>query len=306
MRGRSRSVARAVSVVAVAAMLCSWSVPGFAGGVPDGASGGAEDSGGSNYGNHADCLVVSTSRYLGLYCGRGRRDVVDVAEILRDDPVPTCWHEAMSDADLRVMDVVNTPETTWYWRRCVDGISKRPNRFAPRFTIGIEALGPGDTVVRLTPNQERLIESSSVLDAIPPPIAAISPMARPRVGARVSIYNANRSEVTVRAGSVLLRGRIGRLSVRPLGRSTMPNLTCSGTGYRADPGETPATHDGCWYKYQKSSAAEPDNVYRLWMTAHWVVDLSVDGGATWQRFNAFRKSQITTVPVTEIQTLVVN
>jgi len=42
------------------------------------------------------------------------------------------------------------------------------------------------------------------------------------------------------------------------------------------------------------------------MTAHWVVEVSADGGATWTTFNRFDKSQITTIPVTEIEALVVN
>ena len=67
---------------------------------------------------------------------------------------------------------------------------------------------------------------------------------------------------------------------------------------------------GCWYRYPESSAAQPQvtdeglPAYPVLITATWEVDVSVDGVR--ERFNTFNKSSVSLVPVSEIQTLVVN
>jgi hypothetical protein len=275
-------------------------------GVPQGGSGGGEDSGTTNVGQVGDCAVVSSPTFLGLSCVSGKGGAINVASILRDDPVPTCWHDPLTAAELVAMNVQNDARTTWYWRRCVTGISKNPNRFSPRFEVGVVPLSPGDEVVTLTPNQTALMDYASALDGVPRPIAGVSPMARPRVGAWVSFFDGTAGQRTVRAGSVTLRARVTAIRVNPLGRRVAPTIRCAGTGYRAQPGDTPDTSPGCWYRYQRSSSDQAENMFPVWVTARWVVDVSADRGATWQRFNTFDKSQITTIPVTEVQALVVN
>ncbi|MGL5825195.1 MAG: hypothetical protein ACRCYU_10335 [Nocardioides sp.] len=276
-------------------------------GLPQGGgTSGGEDTGSTSVGQVADCSVVSSPTFLGLSCVSGKSGVINVAKILRKDPVPTCWHDPLTPVELTAMNVVNDAGTRWFWRRCVSGISKKPNRFSPEFEVGVVAVGDGDEVVTLTANQSALLDFAAALDGIPPPIAAVSPMARPRVGAWVSFFNGTAGQRTVRAGSVTLRARVASIKVNPLGRGIGDTLRCAGTGYRARPGDLPDTAPGCWYRYPRSSADQSDNMFPVWITAHWIVDVSADAGATWQRFNTFDKSQITTIPVTEIQALVVN
>ena len=270
---------------------------------------GPADSGDTNVGQVGNCSVVSSPSYLGLSCGSGSAGVVNVAETLGKDPVPECWHEALTSAELTAMNVVNTPGpdgTTWYWQRCVTGISKHPNEFEPHFTVGLDQLKGGDKPTTLTENQELLISWSGKDRTIPAPIAGVSPMARPRVGAQVSFFDGSPLVDPVQAGSVILQAHVASITVQPLGSGVEPTISCNGKGYIAQRGDTPANRPGgCWFKYLRSSAAETDNDYDAWMTAHWVVEVSDDGGATWTTFNQFDKSQITTIPVSEIEALVV-
>ena len=279
---------------------------------PDGNPGnpGPNDSGDTNVGQVGNCSVVSSPSYLGLSCGTGSGNVVQVAETLGKDPVPECWHEALTAAELSAMNVVNTPGsdgTTWYWKRCVTGISKHPNKFDPEFTIQLDQLKGSDTPTTLTDNQQLLISWSGKDRTIPSPIAGVSPMAHPRVGAQVSFFDGSLLVPLVDAGAVQLKAHVTSISVQPLGNGLEPTVDCDGKGYVAQRGDTPDNHpEACWFKYLRSSAGEADNDYDAWMTAHWVVEVSDDGGASWTTFNQFDKSQITRIPVTEIEALVVN
>lgn len=272
-------------------------------------SGGATDSGGTNVGSAGNCAVVSSPSYLGLSCGTGSADTRSPKEILGKSDVPGCWNDKLTQAELDAMGLENRDGNTWYWERCLTGIDPKTKELEPggiKITVGLVSKGPDDKVVTLDPHQQVLVALFSKDGTIPPPIAGVSPNARPRVGGWVSFFDGTDDEVTVDAGAVILRAHVARLLVEPLGEGKAPQVTCAGSGYRAQRGETRADHPaGCWYRYQQSSADEDGNSYPVTMTAHWVVDVSADGGATFSRFNTFDKSQTTEVPVTEIQAIVV-
>jgi len=144
----------------------------------------------------------------------------------------------------------------------------------------------------------------------------VTPSARPHVGQWVSFVDAQKGpEVTVPAGPLTLRATLTSIDVEPLGAGN-GMISCPATGVVAT-GETPPDdvaggaspfgfhQAGCWYKYDKSSIDQADESYPVNMTAHWDVETSPDG-VNWTHFTDFTKSQVTDVPVTEIQTLVVD
>lgn len=272
---------------------------------------------GPTTGQVGNCSVVSSPAYLGLSCGSASGDGLTVKQILKGDPVPGCWHEPLTEAELAAIGYENGPGASrWFWERCLKGINRKTLQIEPggiRFTIGLVSLGPGDPIHHLTAHQAALVEFHNDDQQIPAPVAIASPSARPRVGAWVSFFNGTEDEVTASAGAVQLRARITDIAVEPLGARApdADTVRCEGTGIRAASGDTPETLPGaCWYRYEKSSSGQPlvtaegQPAYPVVITATWAVDVVVGGTAT--PFNSFTKSQVTSLPVTEIQAIVVN
>jgi hypothetical protein len=282
---------------------------------PGANTGGTTGSGGTQTGQIGNCTAVAGPNYLGLACGSYTGGTLTVKEILGKDPVPDCWHEPLTASELAAMELQNTPEpdaSTWYWERCLHGIDKKTKTIGPEgvsFTIGLVSLDPDDAK-KLTDNQADLVDFQGVDQQVPAPVVVASPSARPRVGADVSFFDPVDNVVEAMAGNVLLRAEVTQLEVQPLGEGMGDVVTCPGTGHRAEPGDSPATHpDACWYRYQRSSAGQPSNSegvpsYPVVVTEQWTVTSSLNGGPA-QLFTTFEKSQITSLPVTEIQTLVV-
>lgn len=277
------------------------------------------DSSGSDdvtTGQVGNCHVVSSSSYLGLACGSGKGGTVNVKRILGDDPVPDCWDEKLSAAQLAAIGEENVEGAdghTWYWRTCLkpNTVSKDPNKFAPEFDLRIIKIDNGDPTKTLTENQAELIEMSGADSMIPSPVAVTSPAKRPRVGAWISFFDAgsvastgseaNPSLISVQAGDVELRAWVESITVWPIGEGEGQPLDCDGLGMRARDGQTPENTPGdCWYRYERSSIDEPGQAYPVRVIAHWRVE------ANGVLFDTFDKSQTTTMPVTEIQAIVVN
>jgi hypothetical protein len=270
-------------------------------GIPPVTSGGSSDSGGSRTDSRGSCRVVSTPSFLGLSCGRGDLTNESVGQILGSDPVPDCWDEKLTQQELDLLSYQNG-ESTWYWHRCLKGINPKTKKIGPdgvSFTIELRGVKPGEQVVTLTHNQQVLVALKDTNGMIPAPVAGISPSARPRVGSDVSFFDGTEHEVGVNAGGFSLQAHVVSLKVEPVGKGLAPLLRCRGVGYVAKRGDTPRTHPGCWHRYAASSADQTDNAYPVNITAHWVVELNGEP------FNEFDKSQVTNVPVTEIEALVV-
>ena len=269
-------------------------------------TGATDDSGGTRVGSAGNCSVVSSPSFLGLSCGDGSTTTASVKQVLGNDAVPGCWDDRLTDAELNALSYQNG-ESTWYWHRCLKGINLKTKEVGPNgvsFTVELRGVKPGEKVVSLTKNQQTLVNMYSTEGTIPSPVAGVSPSATPRVGSWVSFFDGTDSQVTVQAGAVVLRAHVASITVEPLGKGKQPALTCNGIGYKAKRGDTKANHPaGCWHKYVASSADQTDNVYPVNITAHWVVDVS--SGAGFTRFDAFDKSQVTNIPVTEVEALVV-
>ncbi len=272
---------------------------------------------GPTSGSVGSCAVVASPTYLGLSCGSSSLGGLTPKQILGKDPVPDCWHDALTEAELGGIGVQNTPGAagaTWYWERCLKGIDPETKQLEPggiRFTNGLVQIRNGDPVKHLTDNQQDLVDVYGGESQVPSPVAVTSPSVRPRVASWVSFFNGSQDSVVVQAGSAELRARVTSIDVRPLGPTEGPVVSCPGSGYRAAKGETREDHpSGCWHRYAHSSAGQQRvnsqglPSYPVRITAHWAVDVVVGGVVT--PFNTFTKSAETTLPVTEIQAIVIS
>ena len=260
-----------------------------------------------------NCTIVSGPTYIGGVCaGEGNKGRT-VKQILGDDPVPDCWDDKASDAELAAMDKQNVsgPDGyTYYWHRCLTGVDKKTKTVEPggmHIESGLVAIPNGTPPLTLTQHQQDLVDGLADSGNVPTPVAVVSPSDHPRVGLDVAFFNASPGELTVRPLGAVIRAHVVHTSVEPLGKGVLPTIGCPGNGTVARPGQTPAEGDGlCWYKYLRSSAGQADDVYHVQITSHWVVDISPTGEpGTFERIDEFDKSAISRMPVTEVQALVV-
>jgi hypothetical protein len=269
------------------------------------------------------CHIVSSSSYIGASCGSftGGKGP-SIREILGKEKLPTCWNEPMSQAEKDAIGLEDSAGRTFWWKRCLHGITRKGKEYVidpggVTFSVGYQSYpddqtglkeGDPDFLLRLAdlgPGQRRLVNSESRDGQIPYPVIATGPSAYPRVNQDVAFFDAQAKDITVTVGGVTLRARESSLDIKPQGGDG-PTLKCAGSGVKVVKGDTPLTRPGaCWFRYDRSSAGQPDEQYQIAVDAHWVVDYRVGNGA-WQEFNAFTKSSITTLRVNEIQSLVVS
>ena len=272
----------------------------------------SSDGGTPTYGTVKNCAIVSSSSYLGMSCAGSSNNGHTVKEILGSSDVPGCWDEPLSDTELVAMNVQNSPGPqgwTYYWEKCLSGIDPKTKTLEPggiSISLELKRIEHGDPVKTLDANQQQLVDGLAQHGNIPVPVAGVSPSDHARVGQDVSFFDGTPDVVQVAVGSVLLRAHIESIDVEPLGAGRPAKVSCPGTGIVAQAGDTPQSRpDGCWYRYLHSSVGQQNDSYPVQITAHWVVESSADGGATFTIFNRFTKSAVTRVPVTEIQALVV-
>lgn len=278
----------------------------------DGDQGANPDTGTPAYGSVKNCAIVSSSSYLGMSCAGSDDRTRTIKQILGSSEVPGCWDEALTDAELEAMNVENSPGPdgwTYYWEKCLSGIDPKTKTLEPdgiKITIGLVRIDHGDPVKTLDHNQQVLINGLAQQGNIPVPVAGVSPADHARVGGDVSFFDGTPDIVQVAVGPVILRAHVESIDVEPLGPGRAPKISCPGTGLIAHAGDTPLNKpNGCWYRYLRSSAGLAHEAYPVQITAHWTVESSADGGATFTVFNRFTKSAVTRVFVTEVQALVV-
>lgn len=277
-----------------------------------GGGGGTTDPPADNITWH-NCTIVSGPQYIGGVCAGAGNDGRTVKQILGKDPVPDCWDDKVSDEDLQAMGKENVPGPngyTYYWHRCLTGVDKKTKTVEPggmHIETSLIHLPNGTPPQTLTHNQQVLVDGIADRGNIPTPVAVVSPSDHPRVGLNVAYLNGSPGELDVRPLGAVIHAYVDHTYVEPLGKGVAPKIDCPGNGSPASPGQTPVEGDGlCWYKYLHSSAGQADDVYRVQLTSHWVVEISATGApGTFERLDDFTKSSITPVPVTEIQALVV-
>ena len=268
------------------------------------------------------CHIVSSSSYIGASCGSftGGKGP-SIREILGKEKLPTCWNESMSQAEKDAIGLEDSAGRTFWWKRCLHGITKKGKDYVidpggVTFSMGYQSYpddqsglkeGDPDKLLRLVdlgPGQRKLVDSQRRDGQIPYPVIATGPSAYPRVNQDVAFFDAEAEVVTVAVGGVTLRARESSLDIRPEG-GTAPCCGAPDPASRSSRATRPVTRPAaCWYRYDRSSAGQPDDQYQVAVDAHWVVEYRVGDGA-WQEFNAFTKSATTTLRVNEIQSLVV-
>lgn len=260
-----------------------------------------------------NCHIVSGPDYIGGVCSGSKSDGKTVAEILGKDDVPDCWDDPVSDEELAAMGKANVPGPdgyTYYWHRCLTGVNKKTKTVEPggmHIETGLLPIPNGVKPQTLTANQQTLVDGQADSGQVPTPVAVVSPADHARVGLNVAFLNGSAGELEVTPLGAYIHAYVDHTYIEPLGKDQGAKVDCPGNGTAALPGQTPKKGDGlCWYKYLHSSAGQVDDVYHVQITSHWVVDISATGEpGTFVRFDEFDKSAITRVPVTEIQTLVV-
>jgi hypothetical protein len=92
-------------------------------------------------------------------------------------------------------------------------------------------------------------------------------------------------------------------SIRPYGPGSDPQIFCKGDTDVSDH-DTPQTKpDACWWKYPRSSAAQPNQAYPFLAEADWTVYFQAGGAPV--RLQSFKKYDYLQLPVFDIQSIVI-
>jgi hypothetical protein len=312
MRARTRLVGPFVALgVAVATALATAPAAQADGGGEGGSPGGSSTS--RTVGN---CRVYGGSGGFGLDCRSYSGSDDTIREILGGDPLPDCWDEPLPAelldeyAPLISEQAALGQRGRFVLRTCMTGIDPRTLKKTGdvKFDQQVTWVPEGDPgKPALTERQKRLVGIERKSAVIPLPLLVATPTVRPRVEQPVSFAVANAREVGpltyVDAGTVVrMRARLTRLEITPAPGG--PSVSCAGGGVTAGPGDTPRSQpEGCWWTYDRSSAAQPGGTYPVRARARWVVEYSRGGG--WLQLSSFAKEQTLQQPVTEIQTVVI-
>lgn len=288
-----------------------------AGAAPDGGAGLAPADGGWHEEVFRDgsrvCRAVAGPEYIGAVCTSntdGRPIHVVIEEILDGDPLPECWHQALTDAELRSLGLKNGEEgARWFWVRCLHGVdpeSYEVDDDGAHVSLQYRRL-PEEEVIELTDPQQRLVDFLSGNHTIPAPVLGVSPHPVAVAHQDVSFYNAGAElgehEVVVSLADmgVTMRARVVGLEVATGDGAT---VACPGNGHRARPEQRPSdAPQACWHSYSQSSLGLPQDAFDSWVSARWRVE--INRGHGWEDFHAFDKVARHRVQVNEIQAIVV-
>jgi hypothetical protein len=270
---------------------------------------------------------------FGVVCAGGKGGFSTVKQILGRDRLPTCWDEELTTADLDRIVATDRDDFGYYWQRCLTGIDPKTLKIdadGGSFTQelvtfakpvvncqpGQLAKPDGSCVVSLSARQRRLVAIEGADELIPFPVAVSSPIPKVRVNADVAFSDGSATSVgpVIRSGAgvgtVRMQAKVIGFSVSPTGDDGA-KVSCARGGVLVGLGDTPASVPGaCWYRYEKSSAGQPDSRFPVSTTATWEIRYSAGAANApwrdWKVLNTITKTQVTQIPVTEIQTLVIN
>ncbi len=260
------------------------------------------------------CSLYAGDGTYGMTCRGGTGDSATYAEILGGEAVPDCWHED-------VLPGFEPPEVKeelprggrWYLRTCLTGGIDPETKVGNgelTFSQTPEYVAPPDRPIDLLPGQQIIVSGQRNTRQIPEPFVQPSPSAKPRVGQDLAFYvpesNTSGATITVRGpgiGTVQMRARMTDLTVWPKGTAS-PVVSCPGGGLEVTRTDTrDALPNACWWRFDRSSANQPNNRYPMQVQAGWVVEYNADGA--WQTLGTFTKEQGILQRVVEVQTIVV-
>lgn len=319
----------AVLVVGQGAAYAGWNPP------PPPTSGPAPGSGSSSGSSGApkqatvsSCRVYATASSFGLSCagaGGGDANSPTVRTILNKshEKAPTCWDDRISDDDLQnVYEYVQNPDAPYYLHTCIvsglqldstpyhqpllvlsQQVTNIPNG-APPCPPPYTDLQVGTCVMTLGPGQRQIVDTFQSQSAkIPDVVIAAYPSTRVRTG--VPTAYVDRAEdrstrtPTYQLGGVRMYAVMDNFSIYPFGPDG-ESKTCDGTA-DVQPSDTEQTKPkACWWTYDQSSNAEPDEVYPFRAQATWTVYVNDHPFQTFQKYSDLK------LPVFDVQTLVIN
>lgn len=230
-----------------------------------------------------------------------------------------CWEERpVTKKEMAEMKLDAEEGFTYYWRYCLRGIDLDPPYHGdPEISTEVYKKPDGEEIVKITEQQEQLLEPHESNNSVPRPFAVAAPNPNVLVYRPVAFYDWRSEQLQddsmeVPAGDVYLKAVVSRTKVEPMGAGKGSGTAeCDGHGVKVQPGDTPESKPGaCWYTYEQSSAGEDGDVYHVNMTTHWkvyVLRRGAEGTLSEDNFfTEFDKSAVTRVPVREVQTVVIH
>jgi len=276
------------------------------------------------HGHSGSCSLYATQSNFGLYClGGGGGSSQTVKEFLGAEKLPNCWDDPMSAAQLAQYDLQPSDQYGYYLQSCLSGIDpNRPMSSQPGVQLNQSVIelprhppvcaSPqpepkwGTCRMTLTDRQRRLVRFSTPRDAqIPGIVLLIRPSGRARVNQDVAFVDGNAVTATeqLNVGGVTMWAQLDGFAIYPFGPDGQ-RVPCAGTQDVAAT-DTPASKpQACWWRYARSSATQPGERYPFRAEATW--NVYVRDGQGQRVFATFLKWDDLALPVTEIQTVVVN
>lgn len=285
------------------------------------------------------CFMYANEYGFGAYCpsaGGGIGERITIGEFLgvEEDrfwqltpPFPECWHK---DLPPNAQSGDLPPGEKRYVTNCIENYDDlHLQEDTPRdieFSTSYANLPPHE-VVTLTPEQDELIEAAWESSTFPPTFVEVRPEDAARVNSDTRFFMKvqDASEIrpgevqymdTIEVAGIQMRAYLHRLEVHPEGEGEgKPMVFCEGADIMASDAATrQSAPNSCWHTYTRSSASQPDNVYRAQGYAYWQVQFREGEGDDWKNFPEgtatqsealVRRGGLTRVPVRDVQTLAV-
>jgi len=287
------------AVLAPAAQAGPW---GGGGAAPPSSSGASATVSGG-------CRVYGSGKGYGVVCPSPGGGANYLRNLLRGDPVPTCYQGEVDDNFVPPRETFERGQ--WAIEVCMEGYDARAVQVGPvSYTIEFVFLPHPQQIAYPTENQRAFLRAIQQNSQIPQAVVQASPSASPRVGSPVSFYVPELYTIArpVEVRNIRMRAELVYTEVRPRGAADTP-VGCDGPGVEAGPEDTPATVPGaCWYTFDRSSnladSGRDGDRYPLHARALWQVEYS-DNGGPWQSLGTFAREAVNPTRVTEVQTLVI-
>lgn len=276
-----------------------------------------------------NCSLYANSSSFGLSClggGHGATATQTVKEYLKGDPIPGCWDDKISSADLvGKYELLPVPGQDYYLHTCVSGIA--PDDLVARLHPDVSELileipvdaGPcpkpyteaqtGTCLMSLTDHQQGLIDRTPLAGGQIPGITLLTlPSSRVRTNQATAFVDkavAPGGSATAtphyQVGGVTMWAQMTGYRILPLGAGG-PAVPCDGTADVAADDTPQSKPKACWWTYTASSADQPGQAYPFRAEAAWAV--YYDDG-TVHTLATFTKFAQVDLPVFDIQTIVV-
>lgn len=277
------------------------------------------------------CSLYATSSNFGLSCiTGGAGDVRTVRDILgktgkKDNPPPTCWDDPISAQDLQQKyEYAPNPDAPYYLHTCITGLILsnslyyQPSVQLNQQVIEIPKGAPdcakpytdamtGGCVMTLTAEQRKVVSSVNGADAQIPGITILTrPSTKVRTNEKLTFVDADATGLNVpvgktTVGGVTLWAQMTDFKIFPYGPDGV-SVVCDGSDVGPDGAALAGKHP-CRWAYPKSSAGQPGQVYPFRAEADWTV--YYDAGAGPRVLQSFQKYDDLSLPVSDIQTIVI-